>query len=301
MMRVTAQRLPGNPILTRFAERRVGVNVNGPSLIRVPDWVPAPLGRYYLYFAHHIGGFIRMAFADDLNGPWRVHAPGVLDLAEVPHLHDHIASPDVHVDMRDRVIRMYFHGVSDPTPFEDPPQMTGLATSADGLAFHARPELLGASYFRVWAWEGWHYAVSLGGRLWRSRDGVSPFEAGAGCLGLPQGTRHLAVLVAGDTLWVAWSVIGDAPERIFIGQVDLRADWTAWQVGNIQELLRPERDWEGADLPIAPSRAGLADTRVHELRDPAFFSEDGVTYLLYAVAGEAGLGMARLTFEEERT
>lgn len=45
-------------------------NINGPSLMRVPDWVEAPLGRYYLYFAHHKGKHIRMAFADTLTGPW---------------------------------------------------------------------------------------------------------------------------------------------------------------------------------------------------------------------------------------
>ena len=30
-----------------------GENINGPSLIRVPSWVKNPLGRYYLYVAHH--------------------------------------------------------------------------------------------------------------------------------------------------------------------------------------------------------------------------------------------------------
>ena len=26
-------------------------NINGPSLVRVPEWVENPLGKYYLYFA----------------------------------------------------------------------------------------------------------------------------------------------------------------------------------------------------------------------------------------------------------
>jgi hypothetical protein len=33
---------------------------------------------------------------------------------------------------------------------------------------------------------------------------------------------------------------------------------------------------------------------VNQLRDPAIFQEDGRTYLLYAVAGEAGIGIAEL-------
>ena len=40
-------------------------NINGPTVIRVPPWVKRPLGRYYMYFAHHMGAFIRLAYADD--------------------------------------------------------------------------------------------------------------------------------------------------------------------------------------------------------------------------------------------
>ena len=43
---------------------RMGDNVSGPSLIRVPEWVDAPLGRYYLYFAHHDGRYIRRGESD---------------------------------------------------------------------------------------------------------------------------------------------------------------------------------------------------------------------------------------------
>ena len=44
-----------NPLLHAGMDLRIGTNLNGPSLIRVPEWVSAPLGRYYLYFAHHQG------------------------------------------------------------------------------------------------------------------------------------------------------------------------------------------------------------------------------------------------------
>lgn len=52
------ERLPGNPIITQGLDASLGDNINDPSLIRVPDWVPDPLGRYCLYFAHHNGRFI---------------------------------------------------------------------------------------------------------------------------------------------------------------------------------------------------------------------------------------------------
>ena len=61
-------RLPQNPILTPASSNTIGTNINGPSLIRVPVWVNKPLGRYYLYFAHHAGKFIRLAYANQISG-----------------------------------------------------------------------------------------------------------------------------------------------------------------------------------------------------------------------------------------
>jgi hypothetical protein len=109
------RRLPGNPIIHPGLDRRLGGNINGPSLIRVPDWTPNPLGRYYLYFAHHQGTFLRLAYADRLAEPWTIHAPGVLDLAE-SFFDQHIASPNVHVDHARREIRLYYHGCCLPDP-----------------------------------------------------------------------------------------------------------------------------------------------------------------------------------------
>ena len=53
---------------------RIGANLDGPSLLRVPDWASDPRGRYYLCFAHRQGTFIRMAYADDVRGPSEVSA-----------------------------------------------------------------------------------------------------------------------------------------------------------------------------------------------------------------------------------
>ena len=53
----------------------VGGNINGPSIIRVPDWIPIservhPSAQYYLYFGNHRGDDIRMAWSDSLTGTW---------------------------------------------------------------------------------------------------------------------------------------------------------------------------------------------------------------------------------------
>ncbi len=84
------ERLAENPVIKPGMDPRLEaearkygyVNINGPSLIRVPSWIKDPLGKYYLYFAHHKGEYIRMAYADDLAGPWKIYGPGTLQLEE---------------------------------------------------------------------------------------------------------------------------------------------------------------------------------------------------------------------------
>jgi len=290
-----ADRLPGNPILRNFADRRIGANVNGPSLIRTRPWMQNRLGAYYLYFAHHVGSYIRLAYADDLTGPWHIHEPGALSIDQMPWVYEHCASPDVHVDDDAQEIRMYVHAISDPAPWEEPRQSSYLASSRDGINFAPNPEELGPSYFRVWRSGADYFALSLGGALWRSHDGCSAFTPGPRLKGLPPGTRHLAVLQRGGLVWTAWSVIGDCPERIMIGAFDPSGDWNTWAMMHVQELLRPEHAWEGAALPLRPSAVGLSQAPAHQLRDPCFFTDAGRDYLLYSVAGEAGIAIAAFT------
>jgi len=148
------------PIVDRSFEG-VGSNINGPSLIRIPDWIdPAdradPSAIYYLYFAHHRGDHIRMAWASDIEGPWHIYNPGsgVLKLGiSVGSLSisGHIASPDVHADDAGRRIIMYFHGgtatagsrrrlwATSTTVFS---HMAGSCTPSPRRAGHGRPATL---------------------------------------------------------------------------------------------------------------------------------------------------------------
>ncbi len=267
----------------------MGSNVNGPSLIRVPDWVPHPLGRYYLYFAHHQGTYIRMAFADRLEGPWKIHGPGVLALSG-SFANSHIASPDVHVLNDNREIRMYYHGCCMPDP---PHQVTRLATSKDGLSFSARAEVLGSSYWRAFFWHDHWYTLEMPGTLRRSSSGTSDFEAGPTLF--TRDMRHSAVLRRQGTLHVFYSNAHDCPERILWTSIDLTSDWHKWTTATPKTLLTPEAGWEGADCPVEPSKRGSVHHRVHQLRDPCVFEDERKTYLLYTVAGEHGIGIAELT------
>jgi hypothetical protein len=283
------RRLPNNPIIRPHMDERMGDNINGPSLIKVPEWVRNPLGRYYLYFAHHQGTYIRMAFSDHLEGPWKIHTPGVLDLKD-SFFGEHIASPDVHVMDETREIRMYYHGCCMPEP---PRQVTRLAVSTDGLHFEARPAILGSSYWRMFKWRDYYYVLEMPGKLRRSKSGCSGFEEGPTLF--TRDMRHTAVRVDGNVLHVFYSNAHDCPERILQATIDLEPDWHDWRAGKSSTLLAPETEYEGADCPVEKSERDAVHHRVHQLRDPAIFEEDGKTYILYSIAGEQGIAIAELT------
>jgi hypothetical protein len=95
-------------------------------------------------------------------------------------------------------------------------------------------------------------------------------------------------------LLVFYSMVGDNPERILLSEIELGRDWMAWSETKPVDVLEPEFDWEGANLPLEPSVRGFAAGPVRQLRDPAIFVEDGHTYLLYSVAGESGIAIARI-------
>lgn len=322
-MQVT--RLLDRPIVDASSCDSIGVNIQGPSLIEAPPWLPSALGRYLLYFADHKGGHIRLAYADELTGPWTVHRPGALQLADSCFLTEppdstpeelavvrerfqrlfgseysidevmtdattpHIASPDVHVDHEQQRIVMYFHGLDSLGV-----QVTRVALSDDGIDFQAQPEVLGGSYFRVFHHNGWHYALVMPGQILRSRDGLTGFERGPG-LFEPE-MRHAAVMVRGDTLHVLWTRVGDAPESILHSTIDLSGDWMSWCESEPTLLLSPELPWEGANVDGAPSRRGAVHGLVNQLRDPALFADGDRTILLYAGGGESAIGIAELTW-----
>lgn len=294
-----ARRFRENPILHPRLHPSLGSNINGPSLIRVPDWLARPLGRYYLYFAHHRGKFIRMAYADDLHGPWTVHPPGTLQLAQTA-CRGHIASPDVHVDHARRRLRMYFHGAVAKNEPNHTGQRSYVATSADGLAFEASPEVLGPFYFRVFEHGEWTYAIAKdletegGGRLLRSRTGFGAFEAGRRIL--PR-QRHVAVLKRDEELLIFYSRGLDRPERILLSRMSLTGDWSTWEPSEPQEVLRPTKRYEGGWRRLTTSRFGKTTSKVRQLQDPAVFEEDGRSYLLYTCAGERGIGIAELELD----
>ncbi len=300
------ERLEANPIIVpEMLPGSDGENINGPSLIRVPTWIDNALGEYYLYFAHHAGTYIRLAYADDLAGPWTVYEPGTLKLEETicADIHEsayanyrHVASPDVHVDEKSQQIRMYFHCpvyITGPKAEESSyKQVTLVATSSDGLNFEAGNEPLGNSYFRVFQWDGMDYALGMPGVFYRSVDGLTNFEKGPTLFTEDQ--RHTAVKIDSGKLLVFYTVVGENPERILLSEIELSDNWMKWTATDPREVLKPETEWEGVNLAHEPSVRGFSMKPVRQLRDPALFDEDGRSYLLYSVAGESAVAIARV-------
>ena len=317
-------RIGNGPIISPATDPSVGHNIQGPSLVRVPDWVPNRLGRYYLYFADHKGAYIRLAYADRLEGPWKIHQPGALNLTDTPFPHTpppftdqqmadyraraksagldldqfpdlakemttpHVASPDVHIDEANKRFVMYYHGLE---AFAQ--QVTRVATSTDGINFTSGEEVVGRTYWRAFPHDGQTYALAMPGVFYRSANPLSGFAQGPTLFNPDM--RHSAVFQRGKTLYVVWTqVAADPPERLLLSTIDISGPWETWKESAPVEILRPEKDWEGANLPLAKSARSFAPGPVNQLRDPAIYEEDGRIYLLYAVQGESGIALAEL-------
>lgn len=236
-LKYVAVRIGDGPIIFPETDPSIGRNIQGPSLIRVPSWIKNPLGRYYLYFADHKGSYIRLAYADDIKGPWKVYAPGALrledtpfpktppaftkeemdtyaarakaaglDLAQFPDVAKemstpHVASPDVHVDEVNQRIVLYYHGLEGFAR-----QVTRAATSPDGLHFSSGSEILGKTYWRAFKHDGMTYALAMPGTFYRAMDPLKGFIEGP-TLFSPS-MRHAAVFKRGQTLYVIWTEVG---------------------------------------------------------------------------------------------
>lgn len=322
----SVERLVDGPIIYPELDSSIGENIQGPTLLKVPEWVADPLGTYYLYFADHKGSYIRLAYADSLEGPWSIYEEGALSLsdttflqtppeltpeqeAQLPEMaaslgydpdsqfsHDlideattpHIASPSVIIDEENQQIIMYLHGLKGVAD-----QVTRVATSQDGLHFEqTSTEDLGKPYMRVFTVDGEVFGMAMPGQLYKADSLLSGFTEAQTLL--TPNARHHDVLVSGDTLYIFWTQVGDAPEQIYVSTVDISKPWEEWTASEPISLMKPERDWEGADAPIEPSIRSTAYGHVNQLRDPFIYEENGQLYILYSVAGESGIGIAKL-------
>jgi hypothetical protein len=289
--KLSVVRSAGNPMITPASSPGIGDNINGPSVIKVPNWIENPLGKFYMYFGHHKGKYIRLAYADSPHGPWKIYEPGTLHLNQTKRFRHHIASPDVIVDHENQKIWMYFHGIVSGRK-----QATGVASSNDGIEFESSGKVLGQFYFRVWKWKSSWYALAKDGNsgwgiLYKSNSPTGKFSEQS--RRFLERMRHAAVISRDEKLFVFYSRKGDAPEAILVVCLDMDRNWRLWRHSREQLVITPEYAYEGAHFPVEPSEYGKA-TMVHQLRDPYVFEYDGHWYLYYSIAGESGIAMAEV-------
>ena len=323
-LKIEITRFVNKPIIPPFLVEEIGSNIQGPSLVKAPNWLKNPLGKYYLYFADHKGDRIKLAYANNLKGPWAVVIGGTLhlrdshfltenpkiphdfdidtlgvrdahkDLVEhIPHKIDdltipHIASPDVHIDNQKKRFIMYFHGLD-----EFGLQKTRVAESKDGLNFQVKKKIVGWPYFRKFIYKNKNFAISMPGIIYEGSEEIDDFTIVNQIM--EEEARHSAVLVNGDRLLIFYTRKGDAPERILLRTVDLTFPVSEWKATKPIEVLKPEKEWEGALLPNHKSVASAINTPVNQLRDPAVFTEENKNYLLYALRGENGIGIVEFS------
>jgi len=330
---VNAKRLVDYPLIRSEMDNRIGSNINGPSLIRVPVWVMHPLGKFYLYFADHKGDTIQMAYADRLEGPWQIHTPGVLKLEESyflttePNIPEETPSwlglqgnvsldtvkeklkapraphvPSIWEDLtHPHIASPDVHVLDDLKEIrmyyhgldDFGRQITRVASSADGISFVAQKEPVVDRSYL----RVFRYKGAFYGL---TMPGVF-YRSMDGKTKFERGPelfnpnmRHSALLVINDVLLVFWTQVGDAPERILFSTVNIRDDWGAWYESPSEELIRPEYPWEGVDCAVEPSVRSSINAPVNQLRDPAIFQEDDRVFLLYTVAGESGIAISEL-------
>lgn len=149
------------------------------SIIQMDDKIDDPIDKFYMYWAGHDGGGIRLSTAPHPLGPWTFYPD-----ASTALIHDgyfgpsrHLSSPDVIYDDATEKFYLFYHSAL----VEPMVQSTWRAESSDGLVFVNPIEILPAvqggawdgeerSYLRVIKSGGYWHAVYQGRNKQYSND-----------------------------------------------------------------------------------------------------------------------------------
>jgi hypothetical protein len=281
-----------------FKNKTDGNNINGPSFIKVPEFVSNPLGKYYMYFGHHRGKYIRMAYSEEhIMGPYFLYneGKGVLSLENTPG-HDHISSPDVVIDEQNKRFTLYYHCPYKNTNGKSP-QSTFIAHSKDGLHFESTNINISFPYFRRFEYKHEIYGIALnnfvGSIIYKYINGVF-VEYGE----LLPKSRHSCALTYNEKLYVFYSIVGDCPEHICVCEIDI-VEQNNILVKKNRTLVYPEFEFEHANLTSIPSKYGAEYEKINQLRDPCVYVENDQFYLFYTVCGEKGIALCNIQFHTE--
>jgi len=293
-------------------------NMNGPMPIRPRPWMHKELQQFpvILYYSSHndnVKGFVQLMGGGE-GQPWKMIIPNKnLELSFPETRCESLHSPSIFVEDDSRRLYMYIHGHSCGVNG----QPTMLLISEDGISWkmenndppHQQKLLLEQLFYLTVPVPigDYYYALaktqenSVGSAmLLRARALTGPFEEGPI---LARGLRHMDIIhVVGSTMYIVFTMIGDAPERILLGTIELPPaaetagvnssshNWMDAVLLPGTTLISPQRNYEHghdninstdhtdgskqANNTIQPSTSGQAGCApLYELRDPKFLPD----------------------------
>jgi hypothetical protein len=246
-------------------------NINGPVVFKRPNFFP--IGpKWLMYFAHHNGEAIRVAESDCLTGGWVVRSEKILDINKIPG-YGHIASPEIAISDGSK-LELFYH-----CKYQDS-QYTFKATTNDGVNWIYNDEIFGYFYFRLIEKDFAIAKYRNNGGVWYKKENNKFVQKGA----LLPRMRHCCYCDGK----IYWSEIGDMPERIYCGDLNL----SNFTILNKKTIVTPSEIYE-IDGVLKPSKPGAA-VGVTEVRDPFVFKYHDKKFIYYTVRGEDGIAVAEI-------
>ena len=146
--------------------------------------------------------------------------------------------------------------------------------------------------------------MSKGGNIWVSDSGLDHFTSLHNPFdrlldneiwhNLEGSVRHVALYKRYQTLYIFFTRIGDSPEKILCGTINISVPQEDWKVSNIFTVAKPEMQYEGVNIKMKPSKAGASEIEENGLRDPFIFEDNNKLYMFYCVKGEFGIALSEL-------
>jgi hypothetical protein len=151
------------------------------------------------------------------------------------------------------------------------------------------------------------YAITKGGNLyqnsgggatgsWNSLGNIDTGQSNREVMhNRPGSIRHLAIINYKEHVFVFYSRIGDAPERIYTSNLFMFSELP--RLAHEMEILRPIYKFEGSECKLEGSAPGQSIKFENAVRDPYVFEEEGKYYLFYTIGGESGIAICELNME----
>jgi len=289
--------------------KKFGTNFSGATVFINPGFLESNIyGKYIMFFAHHSGMFLRVATSDNPFSDWTFPDLEILRIGEFEEFHDHIASPEVFVEIGSKTLNLFFHS-RVPGSRE---QQTFLAKSKDGVKFEITPmESFLPFYFRLVTHRGSIFGMTKGGNLfshfgdnlsngWKYVDNVD--FPGLGFKELNYfndvgNIRHAHMISYKGNLLIFYTRIGDSPEQIYVRSITVGIESNLMRISEQMEVMRPRLPFEcQLALPVE-SQPGSSENFELAIRDPFVFIEEDFKLLFYSYGGESGIGVCTIDLD----